>query len=331
MSLRGLPDRPTLERAAGRVADVMGTTPTRNWPLLSERCGCAVFVKHENHTPIGAFKVRGGLLYLESLRREHPEVSTVVAATRGNHGQSIAWAAGRVGLRARIVVPHGNNPEKNAAMRAFGAELVEFGADFQEAYDHARELADGSGGHLVPSYDAALLSGVASYAMELFADAPTLDAIYVPIGLGSGICSVLAAREALGLRTEVIGVVADGAPAYALSFDAGKPVETGLPDTLADGLAVRVPHPDALEVILAGASRVVAVTDAAIELAMASYFRDTHNIAEGAGAAPLAALFGEKERMRGKQVGLVLSGGNVDRATYLAALERGGVALDEAV
>lgn len=327
MPSNALPTLETLRSAADRVDTLMGATPTRHWPLLAERCGCEVWVKHENHTPTGAFKVRGGLVYLETLRAEHPDIETVIAATRGNHGQSVAFAAGRLGVRAIIAVPHGNNPEKNAAMRAYGAELVEVGADFQEAYEHARGQADEHGWHMVPSFDLSLLPGVASYALEFFRDAPPLDAVYVPIGLGSGICAVLAAREALGLRTEVIGVVAAGAPAYARSFEAGEPIETGLPETIADGLAVRVPNPVALEVIRAGASRVVTVSDEEIEVAMACYFRDTHNIAEGAGAAPLAALRSEASRMQGRRVGLVLTGGNVDLATYRAALERGGAQL----
>jgi threonine dehydratase len=277
-------------------------------------------VKHENHTPVGAFKLRGGIVYMDQLRRREPEVTGVIAATRGNHGQSVALAAARAGLRATIVTPHGNSREKNAAMKALGAELIEHGADFQEALEYASELARERRLHFVPSFDRALVLGVASYALELFRGAPPLDAVYVPVGLGSGICGMIAARDALGLKTEVIGVVAAGAPAYALSFAAGKPIEAGLPQTIADGVACRVPDPDALEIILRGASRIVTVTDDEIEAAMRHLFSDTHNVAEGAGAAALAALLQEGEQMRGKRVAVVLSGGNIDRDLYARIL-----------
>jgi threonine dehydratase len=279
-----------------------------------------VWVKHENHTPIGAFKVRGGLVYLDRLRRKEPTVPGVISATRGNHGQSLAFAARRVGLTATLVVPHGNSTEKNAAMRALGAELVEHGRDFDEAYAHTRQLAAERSLHMIPAFHPWLVLGVASYALELFGAVSDLDTVYVPIGQGSGICGTLAARDCLGLRTRVVGVVAHNAPAYALSFQRGEPVATDSAITIADGVACRIPDPTALELIKRGAERVVTVTETEIRAAMHHYFTDTHNVAEGAGAAPLAALLQERERMRGKKVGLILSGGNVDRGVFAEVL-----------
>ncbi len=312
--------RAELEAAADIVHRSVPPTPQIAWPLLAERCGCEVWVKHENHTPIGAFKLRGGLVYMDDLARSKPGVAGVVTATRGNHGQSVAFAARARGLRAVIVVPHGNSVEKNRAMRALGAEVVEHGHDFNAAYDHAREMAESQGLHMLPSFHPLLVRGVASYGLELFSARDDLDAVYVPIGMGSGVCGTLAAREALGRRAAIIGVVAERANAYALSFAAGKPVATNSADTLADGLAVRVPDADALDIIRAGVERIVTVSDDEILAAMGHYFTDTHNIAEGAGAAPLAALLKERETMRGRKVGLILSGGNLDRALYLRAL-----------
>ncbi len=304
-----------LESAASLVYRTIAPTPQLAWPLLSERCGCETWVKHENHLPTGAFKVRGGLVYLDWLRREQPGVAGVVAATRGNHGQSVAFAARAHGLAATMVIPHGNSPEKNRAMRAYGAELVEHGRDFAEALEFADRLADERGLHFVPSFDERLVRGVATYALELFRGAPSLDRVYVPIGLGSGICGVLAAREALGLDTEVVGVVAEGAPAYAASFAAGRPVAgEHLPDTIADGVACRVPNPAALATILSGVSRVLVVPEAGIRAAMRHYLSDCHQLAEGAAALPLAAalLPEERERNRGGRIALIHSGGNVD-------------------
>jgi threonine dehydratase len=309
-----------LESAAAVVHRMMAPTPLFAWPLLAARAGAEVWVKHENHGPIGAFKLRGGLVYMDELRRRQPNVRGVVCATRGNHGQSIGYAARLNGLAATIVVPRGNSVEKNAAMRALGVALVEHGHDFQEAYEHAMVLAERDGLFAVRSFDPALVRGVASYALELFRGAPELDTVYVPIGLGSGICGVIAARDALGLATKVVGVVAENAAAYALSFAERKPVSTNSADTLADGLACRVPDQGALEHIWRGAERVVTVSEAEIRAAMRHYFSDTHNVAEGAGAAALAALLKEKARMAGRRVGVVLSGGNVDRPLYARVL-----------
>jgi threonine dehydratase len=309
-----------VEEAAGMVYAAMTPTPQYAWPLLAKRTGCEVWVKHENHTPIGAFKVRGGLVYMDRLKRAQPGVKGVISATRGNHGQSIALAASRSGIAATIVVPHGNSVEKNAAMRAFGATLVEAGHDFDAARDTAMKLADEKGLAMVPSFHRDLVTGVATYAMELFRGAPTLDTVYVPIGLGSGICGVISMRNALSPSTKVVGVVSTEAPAYALSFASGKVIATNSANTFADGMAVRGPDAAALEVILNGADRIVQVSDAEIAAAMRAFYEDTHQLTEGAGAAPLAALLQERDRMKGKRVAVVLSGGNIDRALYLRFL-----------
>jgi threonine dehydratase len=309
-----------LRTAAEVVYRHMAPTPQYNWPLLAARAGCQVWVKHENHTPIGAFKLRGGLVYLAALKRDRPEVGGVIAATRGNHGQSIAYAAARAGLACVLVVPHGNSVEKNAAMEAWGAELVVEGHDFQAALEHARDRAASEDLHFVESFHPQLIKGVASYSLELFEAVPDLDAVYVPIGLGSGICGAIAARDALGRKTEVIGVCSTEAACYALSFAKGEPVSTNSADTLADGMACRVPVAEAVEIINRGAARIVTVSEAELKSAMRALYQDTHNLAEGAGAAATAALLQERERMAGKTVGVVLSGGNIDIDLYRAIL-----------
>jgi len=311
-----LPELEQLEEAAGIVAAAMRPTPEICWPMLSARCGAEVWVKHENHTPVGAFKVRGGLVYIDDLLRRGAAPAGVIAATRGNHGQSIAYAARGRGLRATIVVPHGNSIEQNAAIRALGAELLEHGNDFQDALEHASLVARERGLTMIPSFGDSLVRGVATYGLEFLRAVSTIDTIYVPIGLGSGICGTIAAREALGLTTNIVGVVAADAPAYALSFAARKPVSTQSARTGADGLAVRVPNPEAVEIVNRYAERVVTVTENQIEEAMRIFFTDTHNVAEGAGAAALAGLIKERTRMRARRVGIILSGGNVDRSTY---------------
>ena len=312
-----------VEHAAAVVYAAMPPTAQYAWPLLKRRTGCEVWVKHENHTPTGAFKVRGGLVYMDRLKRERPSVAGVISATRGNHGQSIALAAGRAGVPATIVVPRRNSVEKNAAMRAFGAELVEAGHDFDAAREAAMARAAERGLVMVPSFHRDLVCGVATYALELFRNAPPLDTVYVPIGLGSGICGTIAVRDALGLATKVVGVVSTEAPAYALSFAAGRVVATNSADTMADGMAVRGPDAEALEVILKGADRIVKVSDAEIATAMRAYYEDTHQLTEGAGAAALAALLQERDRQAGRRVGLILSGGNIDRPLYLRTLADG--------
>jgi threonine dehydratase len=311
-----------LEEAAALVHAAMAPTAQHCWPLLSARVGAEVWLKHENHTPIGAFKIRGGLAYIADLKRRMPQCPGIISATRGNHGQSLAFAARRLSVPAVIVVPHGNSIEKNAAMRGFGATLVEHGADFQEAAEFAAGLADERGLHFVRSFDPLLVAGVGSYALELFRAVPDLDAVYVPIGMGSGICGTIAARDALGLRTKVIGVVAAGAPCYALSFEAGRPVPTNRAETFADGLACRSPDPLAVETIRRGAERIVAVTDEEIGAAVRALFTDTHNLAEGAGAAATAALLKEREAMSGRRIAAILSGGNIDRELYLRILSK---------
>ena len=309
-------DQSQLDEAAKLVRQVMPPTPAHDWPLLAERLGAEVVVKHENHTPIGAFKVRGGLTYLDRLKREQASLPGVISATRGNHGQSLAFAGRRFGIPVTIVVPRGNSVEKNAAMRAFGAELVEHGADFDEAREEAVRLAQARELHMVPSFDRDLVVGVATYALELFTADGEIDTLYVPIGLGSGICGCITVRDLLGLKTEIVGVQSTEAPAYALSFAAGHAVSTHSSDTRADGMATRIPDDEALGIILAGASRIVQVDDEEIAAAIRHIWTDTHNLAEGAGAAALAAACKEKDRHRGKRVGLVLSGGNIDLGLF---------------
>jgi threonine dehydratase len=301
-----------LERAHAIVGTAVPPTPAHAWPLLAERLGASVLVKHENHTPTGAFKVRGGLVYLDRLKREHPDTPGIISATRGNHGQSLAFAARRHGLPAAIYVPHGNSVEKNRAMRAFGAELVEHGQDFQAAREEAVRHAEGAALHMVPSFHPDLVLGVATYALELFRAAADLDVLYVPIGQGSGICGCIRVRDLLGLKTEIVGVQSTEAPSYALSFAAGTVVTTETADTRADGMATRIPDADALAMIRKGASRIVQVRDDEVGAAIRHYWTDTHNLAEGAGAAALAAALQERDRLQGKRVGLVLSGGNID-------------------
>lgn len=276
--------------------------------------------QHENHTPIGAFKIRGGLNYISRLKSSVPDCPGVITATRGNHGQSVARAATAAGLRSVVYVPHGNNPEKNAAMKAYGAELVEFGDDFQQSREEAMRVGAAEGLHAIPPFHPDLVAGVGTYALELMQAHSDLDSIYVSIGMGSGISGIISARDGLGLKTKIIGVVADRAPAYALSFEAGRPVETNDADTFADGVACRSPDAMAVEIINAGTERIVRVGEEEFRNAMRVYFSDTHNIAEGAGAGPLAALLQEKERMAGKKVAVILSGGNADKAQFLEAM-----------
>ena len=315
-----LPTLRELEAAAALVHQVMPPTPQYRWPLLDERCGCEVWVKHENHTPVGAFKVRGGIVYLDALARVTPRVAGVVSATRGNHGQSLGLAARPHGIPVAVVVPHGNSREKNAAMRALDVELVEAGRDFQEASEIADGIARERGWHRMPSFHRLLVAGVGTYAMELMRAVSDLDVVYVPIGLGSGLCGVLAAREALDVGCEVVGVVSAGAPAYARSLARGEPVSHDVTTALADGMACRTPHPEAFAAMRDRVDRVVEVTDAEVAAAMRALFTDTHNAAEGAGAAGLAALLREREVVRGRRVAVVLSGGNVDADVYASVL-----------
>jgi threonine dehydratase len=315
-----LPTAAQIEAAASVVYEVMSPTPQRRWPLLDAVIGAEVWVKHENHAPTGAFKVRGGLTYFARLLARDTDIRGVVTATRGNHGQSVGFAARRHGVRAAAVIPTGNSEDKNAAMRALGVELIVHGHDFDSAAEAATRIAAERGWHRLPSLHPWLVHGVATYARELFLAAPPLDAVYVPIGLGSGICGTIASRNALSTSTRVIGVVAEGAPALAHSLAAGRVLPCEVTTRLADGLACRVPDEEALAVIAAGAERVEVVSDAEIAAAMAVLFETTHNVAEGAGAAALAALLRDRARVAGGRVGVVLSGANVDAGTFARAI-----------
>jgi threonine dehydratase len=315
-----LPSGEKLARAAVVVGAAMSPTPQYAWPLLNARVGTEVWVKHENHTPIGAFKVRGGLIYLDWLKRTHPAVAGVAAATRGNFGQAIGFAAKRYKIPAATVVPFGNSIEKNRAMRALGVELIEHGDDFQAANEFAGELALDRGYHRVPSFHELLVHGAGTYAMEFFHGAPELDTVYMGIGLGSSICGLMAARAALKLKTRIVGVVAAASPSYAISFRERKPVSHPAETQLADGLACRVPDADALRLMLNGIERMIEVSEQEIAAAMIALYEDTHNVAEGAGAAALAGLMKERETMRGRRAGIVLSGGNVDREVFARVL-----------
>ena len=320
------PDLDDLRDAACSVHALLAPTPQYRWPQLEALFasrpddGTALWLKHENHGPVGAFKIRGGIVYFERLLERGPRPAGVVSATRGNHGQSVGYAARRHGLPALVVVPLGNSREKNAAMRALGVELIERGGDFQESREHAMALAEERGWQMVPAFHHDLVAGVASYALELFESTGPLDRVYVPIGMGSGACGVIAARDALGLNTEVIGVVSTGAPAYALSLARGEPVSHEVTTVLADGMACRTPEPDALAILGAGLTRIVSVTDAQIAAAMRRLYETTHQVAEGAGAAALAAAWGEREQLVGRRSALILSGGNIDREAYAAVL-----------
>jgi len=311
-----------LARATAVVRTVVPPTPAYAWPLLRKRTKVDVVVKHENHTPTGAFKARGGLVYLDALRRAGRLPKGLVTATRGNHGQSVALAAARNVIPAVVVVPHGNSADKNAAMEAFGAELIVAGEDFDESRAVAARIAGERGYHFVPSFHSDIVKGVATYAHELFAAVADLSVVYVPIGMGSGICGLITVRDLLGLDTEIVGVVADNAPAFALSFKAGRAVSTNSARTFADGMACRDPQPEPLAIILAGAARIVRLSEDEIAEAIRIYYADTHNLVEGAGAASLAALMRERERYAGKRAAVICSGGNID-APVLAEILAG--------
>jgi threonine dehydratase len=312
---------PELETTTELVRTMLPATPQYAWPLLARRTGAEVWVKHENHTPIGAFKLRGGVTYMDWLKRSHAGAGGVISATRGNHGQSIALAGWRAGIPVTILVPEGNSAEKNAAMRSLGAELIVHGRDFDAAKEHAAHLARERKLHFVPSFHPLLVKGVATYALEMLRAVPGLQTVYVPIGMGSGICGLIAVRDLLGAKAEIVGVVAETAPAVALSVAAGRPVATPEARTFADGIACRDPDPEAVAIIAKGAARIVRVSEDEIAEAMRILYTATHNIAEGAGAAPLAALLKERAAMRGRCVGLILSGGNIDSGVLARVLE----------
>ena len=318
-----LPSIAELDAAAAVVYRAMPPTPQYSWPQLNAALGAEAWVKHENHTPLGAFKVRGGLVYMDALVRREPQLRGVLAATRGNHGQSVAFAAQRHGLEAKIFVPFGNSVEKNAAMRTLGAQLIEHGADFQECREHAHQVAASEGLHMVPSWHPDLVAGVASGWLELFRAQRDLDVVLVPIGQGSGICAAIAAREALGLKIKIVGVVSHHAPAYQLSFRARRSVAAPVSTIVADGLACRQPDAASLDAIFKFADDILAVTDDEVAHAMRLYYRSTHNLAEGAGAAALAAAIQMKESplIKGRKIGLPLSGGNVDAELFRHVLQ----------
>ena len=313
-------NRDELEQATQLVHQFIPPTPQYVWPQICEKADATVWVKHENHTPTGAFKIRGGITFIDWLKRTEPTAKGIVTATRGNHGQSQARAAVAAGLRAKIIVPHGNSVEKNAAMRAFGGDVIEFGDDFDAARVEAARLAREENLVMVPPFHTEIVRGVATYAFELMEAAPDLDTIYVPIGCGSGICGIISVRDALGLKTKVVGVVSTEAQTAKLSFESGSLIETESANTFADGMAVRVPVKEALDIYSRGADRIVAVSDDEVAEAMRIYFHDTHNVVEGAGAESLAAMLQERDAIRGKNVGLILSGGNVDADVFAAVL-----------
>ena len=320
LATTSLPTIDEIRAAQELVYSVMQPTAQIVWPLLCERLGTEVWVKHENHTPIGAFKARTAVVYAAELFRGANNIKGLVTATRGNHGQSVALAARRFNVPAHVVVPRGNSTEKNKAMRTQVANLIEFGSDYQESKEHAQGLAEQHGWHFVPPYHRDIVKGVATYWMEFFSAVPSLDVVYVPIGQGSGICSCSAVRNGLNLKTRIVGVVAEGAPAYALSFEAGRKIAAPVTTLLGDGMACRVPDEESLEVVMQNVDHILQVSEEELRQAMKMFFIDTHNVAEGAGAAGLAAALQEKQALKGKRVGLVISGGNVDHDVFAKVL-----------
>lgn len=309
-----------LKHSSKIVYDNLDPTPQIQWPVLSARVGTEVWVKHENHTPIGAFKVRGGCVYLNHFKEMYPDASGLITATRGNHGQSIARAAAKAGVPVTILVPEGNSVEKNRAMEAFGAELIVSGKDFDEACATAAELSKSRNLSMIPSFHKSLVLGVATYARELFDHVENLDTVYVPIGQGSGVCSMITVRDLMGLKTKIVGVVSENADAYAQSFENQRIITTDSANTFADGMACKVPQESAMEIIWKGCERIVRVSEREIRDAIVALYQDTHNVAEGAGAASLAALMQERSKMEGKRVGIILSGGNIDLELFQKVL-----------
>jgi threonine dehydratase len=321
MTVTALPDLQAIEAAAQVVYREFRATPQYRWALLSEKLGATCWVKHENHTPVGAFKIRGGLTYFARLAQKGALPAEVVAATRGNHGQSIGWAARAYGVKCSIVVPYGNSVEKNAAMRALGVRLIEHGNDFQESREYAMRLAQDRGAHMVPSFHPDLLTGVATYWWELLQAAPNIDLVYVPIGQGSGACAAIAAKHALRHPARIVGVVSAHATTYADSLAAGRVVESPVSTVLADGMACRVADPEALAILQGRLDHIVQVTDAEVAQAMRDIFSCTHNVAEGAGAASFAAAMQERTQLAGLTVGITLCGGNVDSHVFAGVLQ----------
>jgi len=315
-----LPDRAAIEAAARFLEPLVPPTPQYVWPQVAAAFGTEVWLKHENHTPIGAFKARSGAMYFRKLMEREPACRGVITATRGNHGQAVALAARRFKLPATVYVPHGNSVEKNAAMRAMGVTLVEHGQDFQEAREEAARAGQRAGLHMVPAFHADIVLGVSTYWAELFRAAPDLDVVYVPIGQGSGICAAAAARNAWSPRTKIVGVVSAHAATFARSFAARRVVESPVETFLGDGMACRRPDTDALALIIANVGRIVEVTDTELAAAMRAIFAMTHNVAEGAGAAAFAAAWRERESLAGQRVGIAVTGGNVDTPVFADVL-----------
>jgi threonine dehydratase len=326
-----LPTLQEIAEAQTLVYQLMLPTPQISWPLLNQILEASVWIKHENHTPIGAFKARSAVFYAAQLFRSGDEIKGIITATRGNHGQSVALAGQRFNVPVTIVVPHGNSVEKNAAMRSQGARLIEFGQDFQESREHAQELSQEQGLHFVPPFHRDIVTGVATYWVELFTAVPDLDAVYTPIGMGSGICAACAVRNGMKLKTRIIGVAAEGAPAYALSYEAGRTIEAPVTTLIADGMACRTPDDDAVEIIQKNVDHIVKVSDDEIRHAMRIYFSHTHNVIEGAGAASLAAALKERGSLRGQRVALIATGGNVDRDVFAKVLSERDTAHSSAV
>lgn len=318
--MRPLPTLSEIESITAAIDAVVPPTPQISWPLLNARANCELWVKHENHTAIGSFKIRGALNYINRLVAREPRVRGVIAATRGNFGQAVAFAASRHGLSATIVVPHGNSVEKNRSMVGLGAELLEHGEDFQEALVHSENLAAERRLHWVPSFHRDLAWGSAVSMLNFLRNAPPLDRVYIPIGLGFGACALISARDALGLPTGIVGVASESAPAIALSFEAGRPIQHAVSTRIADGMACSTPNADALEYLIGGVERIVRVSDDETEAAMRAYFSDTHNVAEGAAGAALAAVLKERNAVAGNRIGVVLTGGNVDAKTFARVL-----------
>ena len=314
---------PTLKDAYAarpRVYRVVKPTPLMRHALLSAETGLDLYVKHENHNPTGAFKIRGGLNLIASLSAE--ERRGVITASTGNHGQSIAYASQREGVPCTIVVPRGNNPEKNAAMRALGAEVIEFGRDFDEAREKVEQMQHERGLRYVHSANEPLLiAGVATYALEIFDDLPDVDVVLVPIGGGSGACGCSIVRTGIGSRAKVIGVQAAGADAFARSWRTHTRVVGDKADTFAEGMATRVTFDLPFGILQRELDDVVTLGEDELAEGVRLALRATHNLAEGAGGSALAAALKLRDRLAGRKVVCVMSGGNIDRATLRRVLD----------
>ena len=318
--------REALDAAVALVGQVVPPTPQYRWPRLCEALGTEMWLKHEDQTPTGAFKVRGGVVYVDDVRRRREAgeaVAGIASATRGNHGQSLALSGTRLGVPVLVGVPECNSADQNRAIEAHGAELLVAGADFEETRAQVAREAERRGYELVPAFHPLLVAGVATYWLEFFTVRPDLDVVYVAIGMGSGICAAIGVRDLLGLDTEVVGVVTEGAPTWALSLEAGEVVPTDAARTWCDGVATRNPPPEAFDVVRRGAARVLRVSDEQAADACRLLFDTTHHVAEGAAGVVLAGAWQERDRLRGREVGAVLCGANVDRDVFREVLAGG--------